>query len=104
MSPLNLVESLSSLPNLEHVAFATARVKQFYRVIAVDLFAQAIHIDLDRVGEGIEGVVPDVGRNLGAGDELARAAGQVLEQGVLFRRQLDFVVRPRDAMADRVDG
>jgi hypothetical protein len=40
---------LSRAKNVEHVAFAAARVKQFERVFSVDLFAQAIHIDLDRV-------------------------------------------------------
>jgi hypothetical protein len=37
------------MANVEHVAFAAARVKQFERVFSVDLFAQAIHVDLDRV-------------------------------------------------------
>jgi hypothetical protein len=40
---------LSRAKNVEHVAFAATRVKQFERVFSVDLFAQAIHIDLDRI-------------------------------------------------------
>jgi hypothetical protein len=40
---------LSRAKNVEHVAFAAARVKQFERVFSVDLLAQAIHVYLDRV-------------------------------------------------------
>ena len=44
-----LIDGGESMANVEHVAFAAARVKQFERVLSVDLFAQAIHVDLDRV-------------------------------------------------------
>src|SRR6185503_15155331 len=44
-----LIDGGKSMANVEHVAFAAARVKQFERVFSVDLFAQAVHVDFDRV-------------------------------------------------------
>src|ERR1044072_7059954 len=39
-----LIDGGESVANVEHVAFAAARVKQFQRVFSVDLLAQAIHV------------------------------------------------------------
>ena len=44
-----LIDLRELMANVEHVAFAAARVKQFDRVFSVDLFAQAVHVDFDRV-------------------------------------------------------
>ena len=44
-----LIDGGKLMANVEHIAFAATRVKQFEGVFSVDLFAQAIHVDLDRV-------------------------------------------------------
>ena len=44
-----LIDGGELMANVEHVAFAAACVQQFERVFSVDLFAQAVHVDLDRV-------------------------------------------------------
>ena len=44
-----LIDGAKLMANVEHVAFAAARVKQFERVFPVDLFAQAVHVNFDRV-------------------------------------------------------
>ena len=44
-----LIDDGELVANVEHVAFTAARVKQFEQVFPVDLFAQAIHVDFDRV-------------------------------------------------------
>ena len=44
-----LIDGGKLMANVEHVTFAAARVKQFNRVFSVDLFAQAVHVDLDRI-------------------------------------------------------
>jgi hypothetical protein len=44
-----LIDHGELMADVEHVAFAAARVQQFDCVFAVDLFAQAVHVDLDRV-------------------------------------------------------
>ena len=61
-----LIDHRKSMARLEDVAFAATSVKKFVGVAAVDLFSQAVDVDLDRIREGIEGVVPDVGGDVGA--------------------------------------
>ena len=49
----NLNERLISCGNLvaglEDVAFTATRVQQFHRMLVVDLLAQPVHINLDRI-------------------------------------------------------
>ena len=91
------------MARLEDVAFTAASVQQFARMFTVDLFSQSVHVDFDNVRERIKGVVPNMGRDLGARNELARAAREILEQRLFFRSQSHFVVRARHAMARNVD-
>src|SRR6185369_5107010 len=44
-----LIDDGELVANVEHVAFTAARVQQFERVFSVDLLAQAVHVDLDRI-------------------------------------------------------
>ena len=81
-----LIERGELMARLEDIAFTATCVQQFVRMFVVDLFSQAVHVDLDGVGKRIESVVPDMGRDLGARNELARAAREILEQRVFFRR------------------
>ena len=72
------------MANVEHVALAAPGMKQFDGVFPVDLFAQAIHVDFDRVRKRIKRVVPYVRSDLRARDELARAPGEILENAYSF--------------------
>ena len=71
-------------------------------MFAVDLFSQAVYVDFDRVREWIERVVPNMRCDLRARNELARASRQILEQRILFRGQLHFIIAARNAMTRRV--
>ena len=69
----------------------------------VDLFAQTVDVDLDRVRERIEGIVPNMGRDFRPRNQPARISGQMLEQRVFFGCQLDLAIGPRDTMTGGVD-
>jgi len=84
---------------LENIPFAATGMNKLGRVLVVDLFAQMVDVNLDRIRKGIERIVPDVFGNLRARDNPACVASQIFEQGVLFRRQIDLSRTTRYAMA-----
>src|ERR1700739_1081500 len=57
---------------------------------AVDLPADAPHIDIDDVGRRIEMQVPHVLQKHGARNHLTGVASQIRQQAKLSRQQLDF--------------
>src|SRR5215212_4327403 len=90
---------LKSVAGFEDVAFTTAGVKQFIYMSPVDLFSQPVHVDLDRVGERIEGVVPHMRGNLRPRNQMPCATSEIFQQCIFLCRQLHVMIGPRDAMA-----
>src|ERR1041385_5194359 len=82
----NLNERLISYGNLvtgfEDVAFAAPRVQELHGMLVIDLLTQPIHINLNRVRERIEGIVPDMRSDLRARYQLAGAARQEFQQRI----------------------
>jgi hypothetical protein len=64
-------------------------VDEFFIPGFVDLFAEALDIDVDEVGAGIEVVVPDVFADLDATEDAAGGAHEVFEEGELAGGELD---------------
>ena len=64
---------------------------------AVDLLAQVAHVDVDHVRAVLVAEVPGVLEQLEAGQHLARAAHERLEQRELLRRERRSSVSPRQA-------
>src|SRR6266404_7750743 len=74
----------------EHVAGAALGVQQESFAGSVNFAAQAVDIDFDQVGKGIEVFVPDVFGDFSAADDASGVADEVFEQRV-------FLVGKRDA-------
>src|SRR5687768_9724034 len=87
-------ESIIAVGGQEKVARAAAGVDQLDRVAVVDLAAEALHVDLDQVGEGVEAGVPDVFGDVRAAEHLPRAAGHELQQRILLRGEVDDAATP----------
>src|SRR6266853_963715 len=68
----------------EHVAGAAFGVQQGSLFGSVNFAAQAIYVDFDQVGEGIEVFVPNVFGNFSAADDASGVAGEIFEQRVLL--------------------
>src|SRR2546423_2920810 len=71
-------------------------------MLLVDLLAQTVNVNLDRIRERIERFVPDVRGNLGPGNQLPGAPRQILEQSIFFRREFNFTGGARNSMTGHV--
>ena len=71
-----------------HVAQTVTRAAYRLQPLPADLAPQVAGVDLDRVGVDL-GVVPDMGQQVGLGHDHAGVAHEVLQHGVLARRQVD---------------
>src|SRR6476620_5674051 len=79
----NPVSPLHDVPDSPH------RRDQFAVVLGVDLLAQVVDDDVDDVRAGIEMIPPSILGDQGPAHYAALMAHGVLEDGVLFRRELD---------------
>jgi hypothetical protein len=70
---------------------------------AIEFAADIVDIDVDDVGAGIGLELPDVGEQFGAGDVLAAAEHEVLEEGEFFGGEAYFAAAARDLMVDAVE-
>ena len=74
------------------------------RFSTIDFSTQPVHVYLDEIRKRIEVFIPDVFGDLRAADHSPGIPREVLEQRVLFRRELDFFIAARHAMRGSVDG
>ena len=72
-------------------------MNQFQSIPLIDLPPQPLDEDFDRFRERVEALVPDVGGDVGAADDLYGASGEVFEQRVLLGRQIDLLAAPSGA-------
>ena len=79
------------------IALAAPRPDQRLAPGRIELPAQPLHVDIDHVRDRVVVLVPDVLGDVAAADDVARVAGQVLEQRVFLRAQQDLPIadRPR---------
>src|SRR5919206_4311137 len=87
----------------QQVARAAARVDEARRRPLVDLTAQPVDVDLDRVGERVVVLVPNVLAELGAPDHPPGVAREVLEHRVLLARERQPRAPARRGLAPRID-
>ena len=57
--------------------------------IGIDFLAQIIDIHVNDIGRRVEGIIPHLFRNHGAGQHPPRVPHKVVEEGELSRRQCD---------------
>src|SRR5689334_22217335 len=76
----------------DHVPHAATGGDEGDAFAAIDLAAQSAHVDVDQVRERVVVVIPDVGVDLGAGDDAAGVADEVLEECVLLGRERDLAL------------
>src|SRR5215207_2409489 len=93
--------SASARPG-QHVADAAPGRDQCDGLATVHLATQPAHVDVDEVRERIVIVVPDVRVDLGARDDAAGVAHEMLEQRVLLRRERDLALPASSGMAARI--
>jgi len=76
-------------PRREPVPFAAQRADQLRLAPFIDPAPQPLNVDLNQIGERVEGLFPDMFRDFGAGNYITCAPRQVFEQGVLFGGQFN---------------
>ena len=86
------------------VAYAAHGFDQLEFGFAVHFLSEALHVDVDQVGFRIEVIVPDLFANLGASQNPARTAHQVLQQCKFTRRQFDPATRTGDLPREQIAG
>src|SRR5262245_15927591 len=86
----------------QHVADSTQRVDQAGFDFPVHLVAQLVDEDFDDVALPVEGVAPHVLGDQRLAQDAALVAEEVLEQGELPGRELDFRVSPVDLALEQV--
>src|ERR1700722_1038636 len=74
---------------VDRVADATNRADEFRLETFVDLAADLADVDVDDVGESLEGLVPHPVHDHSARQDPVRIQHQVFEQAVFLRTQLD---------------
>jgi hypothetical protein len=77
------------------IADAAVGLNQLLRKVAIYLVTQGADIHLDYVGQTLEGGVPDMLKNHGAGHRAIYIAHQIFEQQEFFRAQIDAPAQPR---------
>src|SRR6476469_3160980 len=78
------------ISRLYHVPDATNRVHQLLRMPRVDFLAQPVDDHIDDVGARIEVVIPRVLGDQGPRHHPGGMPHEILEDGVLLGRELDF--------------
>src|ERR1700731_2208490 len=68
----------------EDVAAAAARLQQWLAGFFAQFPAEAVYINFDQVGKGIEGFIPDVFGDFRAADYTAGVAGEIFEERVFL--------------------
>src|SRR5215469_1156641 len=68
----------------ENIAAAASSLQQGFAGFVAQFAAQAVHIDFDEVGKGVEGLVPNVLGNFGAANDAAGIAREIFEQGIFL--------------------
>src|SRR4029077_19161282 len=68
----------------ENIAAAAASLKERLPVSVTEFAAKAVHVDFDEIGEGVEGLVPDVLGNFRAADDAVGIAGQEFEERIFL--------------------
>src|ERR1017187_2836907 len=86
----------------EDVAFAAAGADQAGRASGIEFGAQALNVDIDHVGEGVEAFVPDVLRDGFAAYDAVLVEHQELEQRVFLGGEADGAAGARDGVAGGV--
>lgn len=86
------------------IAGATNRLDELSTAgIALQLAAEVIDVDVHDVGCGLAFELPDIGKQLGAGDAFSAVEHEVLEQGELLGGKADLATGAMDLVADAVE-
>jgi hypothetical protein len=70
---------------------------------AVDFIAEAMDVDIDDVGGGVDAHLPDVVEDHGAGDDTADIAAKVFEEGEFLLGELELDAGAAGFAADEID-
>src|ERR1043165_3893447 len=88
---------LTAVGGGQDVAFAAPCLEELLRVAIINLATQALDIDFDEIGEGIEVFVPDMLADLSPAQDSSGVARKIFEQPVFLRRELNDPTRPADS-------
>src|SRR5215470_15125773 len=87
----------------KHVSRTAASVKQRLVRGRIDFAPNAIHVDLDQIGEWIEFFVPDVLGDFRPANDTARVSGEKLYERILFGREGHCFASAGNALSDGID-
>ena len=87
----------------EHVARAAHRVEERPLEPFLELAAQPADMDVDDVGARIEMIVPDLLEKHGAGDDAALVAGEIFEQQIFARLEVELLAGALHRSRQRID-
>jgi hypothetical protein len=76
-------------------------MEQFWLKILVNLVPEMGNVDVNKIGRGIEVVIPDLFRDHSPGDDLARVSHEEFKKGVFLRREFDLCPFPKNPMSLR---
>src|SRR5712692_8800338 len=68
----------------EHVAAAAAGLQEGLTAFIAEFAAETVDVDFDQIGEGIEGLIPDMLGDLGAANDAAGIAREIFEERVFL--------------------
>src|SRR6266516_4723738 len=74
------------------VAYPPYGMDEFLVRVAVNFLAEIVHVNIDDVGESIEGIIPYMVGNHGSGQDLVRIAHEVLQQPVFLGGEIDLLI------------
>ena len=91
------------LVGIEHIAQAAHGADQLRLMALVDLAAQMADIDIDDVGQALEGLVPDLFHDHAARQDSARMQEQIFQQGIFLGAEFDALAVALDLAGQTVD-
>src|SRR5215468_7546648 len=86
----------------KHISRAAASVKQRLVRGRIDFAPNAIHVDLDQIGEGVEFFIPDVLGDFRPANDTAGVSGEKLYERILFSRKRHCFASTRYALPNGV--
>src|SRR6266540_3591000 len=87
----------------EDVSDPPYSMNEFGFSVTIDFLAQIVDVDVDNVGEGVKGIVPDMIGDHGSGQHLVRVAHKIFQKAVFLGSEVDLLVLTPDLMGDRVE-
>src|SRR5215468_5595365 len=87
----------------KHISRAAASVKQRLVRGRIDFAPNAIHVDLDQIGEGVEFFIPDVLGDFRPANDTAGVSGEKLYERILFSGEGHCFASAGNTLSDGID-